>query len=544
MAKPFVSLDGEDKQGIRAEVWVQTGTAKITEIKPARNYKDKDWDPVTSTEKPANVGVKVTSEILRDGISGWISTSDPLYPKLVEAYSLGTDVEYRIEWQRNKEVDRTTSVKELRGYNEQTGKSDMGLSGQNGRNIFAGIDGMLAREAVTDPEEDPDRGGRHSAVGQKRKAKDEAPSGGASLSLDATLTGLATARAAGLPEGVVDAAAALALAAGATAKQVAEAGVSEQAPAQRREAARAHAKEATPYTAYNTDGRLNLGNSAVSAAFGAERFAHGLLAASRQAAFEAHNAAVLDGTVEAEIMNAPEPVEFGQSVALARALLDLCDRVQVGAYGGGRPDRMSSSHTRARSLVYQIIETSRPVPFGAEPEVRTEWMEAVIAEAVAQFQALAAIAFPGQAPAPAQQQQEQTPAEQPTPAPQAPAEQPAPAPQAPAEQPAPAPQVGVAGARPKPPVEGEDDFVAPTPELMVRFGTLCNDAGFAPGPESEISTYLNAKFGVSLARQVHGPALDQLVTWFEQRDEDAARQFRTRVLGDIGQAPADEAASA
>ena len=545
MAKPFVSLDGE-RNGVRAEVWVQTGTARITEIKAPRNWTGaKDWDPATSSEKPGNVSVKVTNEHIRDGVAGWLSTSDPLYRKVVEAYAQGTDVEYRVEWQRDKNLPRETPVKELRGYNPETDRSDMSMCGKNGGNIFAGMDGMLSKEAVTDPEEDPDRGGRVSAIGQARKAKAAAApeGGGQGLSLDATLTALATARAAGLPEGVTDAAAALALAAGATAKQVAEAGVSEQSPAQRREVARAHAKEATPYTAYNTDGRLNLGNFAVNAAFGAERFANGLLVADRLAAFEKFNAAVAAGEIEADLMDAPDVVSFGQAVGLAGVLLDLADRVQVGAYGGGRPDRMSNSHVRSRSLVYQAIGTTHPVPFGADVEVRTAWMEALVAECVKQFAALAAIAFPAerqQAPiskpaapaaaaqAPAPEPTQQAPVEQ-APAPE-PTQQ---APATPAQQ-VPAQQVGQQTRQAKPPVEGEDGYIPAAPDFVVRFGTLTNDAGFEHGPQSPVVAYLSKKFDVTLARQVHGPALQSLVEWFE-RQNNPALTFRDFVIRETGQ---------
>lgn len=547
MAKPFIALDGEDRQGVRAEVWVQTGTAQITEINPARSWsKDhKDWDAATSSEKPTNVSVKVTNDHIRDGISGWLSTSDPLYAKVVEAYAAGTEVEYRVEWQRNKELDRSTSVKELRGYNEDTGRSDMGLSGKNGKNIFAGLDAMLSKEAVTDPEEDPDRGGRVSAVGQARKAKAEAASaaGGPGLSLEMALTGLATARAAGLPEGVTDAAAALALAAGATAKQVAEAGVSEQSPAQRREAARAHAKEATPYTAYNTDGRLNLGSSAVQAAFGAERVAHGLLVADRLAVFEKHNSAVAAGEIEADLMEAPDAVLPGQAVAMAGVLLDLADRVQVGAYGGGRPDRMSNSHVRSRSLVYQAIESTHPIPFGADAPTRTAWMEALVAECVGQFAALASIAFPSERQAAPAQREQAAAAQAPATQQAVVQEQPAAA-VVPAEQ-APTQQVGQQVRQAKPPVEGEDGFIKPSSEVVVRFGTLTGDAGFTPAPDSPVGAYLTKKFGVTLARQVHGPALQALVEWFE-RQNDPALTFRNFVVRETGQdgSGQDQAASA
>ena len=128
------------------------------------------------------------------------------------------------------------------------------------------------------------------------------------------------------------------------------------------------------------------------------------------------------------------------------------DRVQVGAYGGGRPDRMANSHTRARSLVFDAVTGAHPMPFGAEVEVREAWITTVVEECIERFQALVAIAedvtFAGEVAAPAAQ------AEKPQEAQAKPVERIA-------AQPA---------AQPKPhvPVEGEEGFIAPAKEVIAE----------------------------------------------------------------------------
>lgn len=523
MAKPFTSHDGVDARGVRAEVWVQTGTGTVKEL----------------SENGKNVLVKMQVEGLKHPVQGWTSTTESIYPLLVEAKEQGREIAYRIESQRKQGVPRETPIAELRKTQE--------IANENTRSLFVGIDGTLSSEAVTNPAEDPHAGGRIPATG------DEAPapaSSGGGFSVEQALAGLAAARQGGLPESVIDATAALALAAGASVEQINAAGVQEQATAERRPVQRVLAKEAAPYMAYNTDGRVNLGSYMVQAACGAESLAADLLRENALVNAEEHNRAVAAGEIEGEPVS-PEPVNFRQAAALGAVLLDLADQVQVGTADGGRADRMSNSHTRARSFVYDAVKNRYPVPFAQGPEAQEAWKQQVIEEAVTRFKLAVRIAV--ESPEQPAQQTSQQPAAQQAPAAETAQQAPAAeqtAPQAPAAQHAEqAPAAGEQGdaqvhqirstqtEKIHVPVEGEEGFVAPTQEVLQRFAALALAAGFEATPQSPVLAYLNHKFHVGAARKVHGAALDKLVTWYEQQGEQAgAQKFRQHVLAETGAA--------
>jgi hypothetical protein len=585
MAKPFVSYDGADERGVRAQVWVQVGTGTVTKIE----HQDDE------TKQNVMVVLKSDHSAVKRPIKGWMSKKDPAYEAVVTAARTGQEVEYRVESQRKAGVDRTVPITDLR--------ADTETAGANTISILAGIDGVLTQEAVTTPTEDPAAGGRipapRDAAGPVTGAGGDQVDG---LTAERMLSALATARRTGLSAGVADAAAALALAAGASAQQVQDAGFSPQAAGARVEPRRAHAQEAAPHIRFNSDHRVNLGSYAVQAAFSAEQVAYEILAAAEQRVFEAHNAAVASGQIKGDPMVAPVPVDLTQAASLARVLLALADRVQVGAYGGGHPDRMANSHTRARSLVFDAVRTRYPVPFGMGSAARQGWMDSVVAEGVHRFRTLTAVSQEvPELPQPAEQdpqpagrqgradgartedaQGEAAPSEvtrgraarsdaaqddtaedetaqdgagASTGAQGQAARGDASAPQAArgnasvAEAPeadagaAEGPQGDVSapqapeaeGARPRrsssprPPVKGQGGFTAPSSRLVGRFGALVERAGFSSATHGPVLTYLEEKFGVTRAREVHGPALESLVRWYEQR-EDGVAAFRRHVL--------------
>lgn len=543
MAKPFVSHDGPDANGVRAEVWVQVGTGVVTKVEDSGRK---------------NVQVQIKAEHLERPLHGWLDKNDPLYPTVLDAQQTGRVVGYRIESQRRSGVDRTIPITDLR--------ETMDRAKENCLNILAGIDDTLSGEAVTNPAEDPHAGGRLPATSPRPSTASPTDlAGTAGLSVDRALAGLAAARAAGLPPGVIDAAVALALAAGANTRQVTTAGVTDT-PASQPEIRLPRAHEAAPYVEFNSDGRINLGSYAVQAAFSAEQVAYDLIheQSTRTARRTGGN---------------PEPVDLSQAAELGRVLLTLADRVQVGAYGGGRVDRMAASHTRARTLVYDAVTRRHPVPFGAtDPAARDKWVTAVVDEAVERFRHLAEIAHtvpsfdpadqsdtpPDQSDTPADPvdqsadpaDQSDTPvdtADQSAPPADPPADQPADTADQPVTQPElVAPDAGSTAAPPRgdavPPadpkgtggeprralVEGDDGFVPPSAETRDRFARLAAAAGFTASPTSPIVAYLHSKFGVNLTRKVHGPDLDRLVTWYEQQGERGVELFHRHVLAAAG----------
>lgn len=542
MAAPFVSRDGND-----SEVWVQVGSGVITELERQ------------NTDSP-NVNVKVTVPGLERPIHGWLQKADPIYPKVVEAFEQKREIAYRTESQRKKHVDPKAPIRELR--------ATMEIAKENTLNLFAAIDGELAAEAVTLPAQD------HKYAGARRRAEEgqdgsPAAAGGAGLSMDAALAGLAEGRKAGLPEAVVNASMALALAAGATAKQVADAGVAEQGPKERREVQRGFSMEAAPHIVSNTDGRENLGSYQVQAAFAAENVAYDLIEKNAISTAAKVNATKAEGEAQEPVQS----VNLSQALGLAKVLLSLADKVQIGAYGGGRVNRMANSHTRARALVFDAIRKRFPVPFGAAPDQRVEWEVEVVAEATERFVRLAQIAFEvsdftmaepkaqvpdqGQAaagPVEGTAGSEQAPGQpvqtEPVPEPgkagsdkasgpvEAAEQKPQPVPEqsgpVPAQE-APQPASQASGAKQKPPVEGQDGFIAPDSDTLARFGVLATSAGFQANPESPVLSYLEFTFGVRQARKIHGPALKALTDWYAGKGDEAPSMFAAKVNETVGQ---------
>lgn len=149
----FISHDGTDSNGVRAEVRVQKGVGKVVKIEKHENGK--------------TANVSVANPNLKHNIHGYINVSDPIFPLIEEAFESKADVHYRTEGQRKRSVDRATPMEELR--------PDMATAKQNITNIFAGINDRLSEEAVTNPSEDPDPGGRIRATNQDTASAPAAP---------------------------------------------------------------------------------------------------------------------------------------------------------------------------------------------------------------------------------------------------------------------------------------------------------------------------------------------------------------------------------
>lgn len=544
MGQQFTSLDGADNTGHRAEVLVCTGNGVVSQM----------------DDKGSNVKFMISNEVLRHPLGGWVSKKDPLFETLAEAHRAGREVSYRIEQQRKRSVDRRTPIADLRRSMEEAKTNCVW--------VFAGVDGVLGDEAVTNPAEDPAEGGRRRATGSPAPAAPQQASAPVASALDPkqALTALGEARQSGLPASIQDMLAALALMAGASQEQVLTVGVDPQQAPSRPQVRPACAAEAAPFKMTNTDGRLNLGSYAVQAAVGAENFAYDQIAAHAQAVADEHNAKVEAGEIEGDPIS-PRPVTFRMAAALGLRILDLADHVQVNTYGWRRPDRMATSHTRARSFVYDAIRTRYPVPFNADDAALQAWREAVINEGTERFRLAAEIADSFmEPPAPANSE----------PAPQdAAPEQAAPqveaaasmgsadasgagtsstpaaestadstsdvtsgatdvAPDAQASAAVTEPETSEVsrignGERRRALVEGDEGFEPPTPEVLSRFSALCEAAGFVPGPGSPLTTYLNSRFGVMTARQVHGADLDRMLAWYAAKGPRAAQMFAEHV---------------
>lgn len=129
MTAPFIAYDGRG-----SEVKIISGEGKIIEAQEKNNvtqFSVQDENP--KVERPN---------------SGWINNSDPLLQDLLKAKEENRIIKYRIEIQRRDGVDINTPIQELMG------KQDLAKAYKNTIKIFAGMDGKLSAEAVTDPAQD------------------------------------------------------------------------------------------------------------------------------------------------------------------------------------------------------------------------------------------------------------------------------------------------------------------------------------------------------------------------------------------------------
>lgn len=124
-------------------------------------------------------------------------------------------------------------------------------------------------------------------------------------------------------------------------------------------------EEARPWDYYNTDGSLNPGSYAMTAAVGMVELAAQLILE--------HNR--VTGAATGRPVETPTR---GQVLNLARRLIGAADEVQMNIRADGYSDRMDMSHTRARGAIRSALDLY-PVPFGAERDDRDRWHADLVA---------------------------------------------------------------------------------------------------------------------------------------------------------------------
>lgn len=321
----FISFDGVDENGVRAEVLVvvQVGATIIS---------------VNEGEGVAQIAFKSSNPKLVRPFKGWVLTEDSIFPYIQEAYKAGRSVNFRLEYQRKAKVDRSIPIKDLRKTIEE--------ANTNTRIIVAMVDDHVSSEAVTNPNEDPKAtGGRYVATDNEIQPNyEEAPV--QNNVNDVLNTVKKTIDSGTLPQGVIDSLIAQALLAGATPEQITDLlkGETEERPPVRN----VHfIKEAPPFKYYNADGSVNLGTASIGAVTGIQSLM---------------NLTILRLAKEQDIpvvsiRNFEEALDHFTTLSLA-----ICDAVQKKAYKSGKPDRGGASHTRIRSIFYDVIETFAPLP--------------------------------------------------------------------------------------------------------------------------------------------------------------------------------------
>lgn len=158
-SRSFITHDGVDENGVRAEVEVTVGTARVSKI-------DK-------RESSAKIEFKI--EYLKFPIGAWVNMDTPVFELAQKAYENQELVDFRIEQYRKRfdskthePIDRSIPLDVLLGKNDSNGSRDKDLAIQRTKRIVAGI-GFVGSEfvlntgahgeAVTNPREDPQYGG-------------------------------------------------------------------------------------------------------------------------------------------------------------------------------------------------------------------------------------------------------------------------------------------------------------------------------------------------------------------------------------------------
>lgn len=311
MARPFISYDGTDPQGRRAEVVVEVHTGTIKGV--------EEMDKVAK--------ITFNGDGLSNPVQGYIQLDDPVLDIIKEAKKTKETVEYRIEIVRKPGIDRSIPMTELR--------KDMEVARNNVKKIIAGINGTLTKEAVTDPAEDSGGNGVYKATETKNAPVGSPVAPQSSVSPEQALAALDAAIKAGVPHEAISAMVASSILAGVEPQKVLEVAYPQgnNAP---NTVHQTRSREEPVFRRYNTDGTLNLGSSQVIAGVSSENFARRILAPIN--------------TSE----NFAETVEKIASIVLA-----IADRIQVEAYGNtGNADRMAGSHTRIRGVIYDVIENT------------------------------------------------------------------------------------------------------------------------------------------------------------------------------------------
>jgi len=330
MSQEFITHDGADANGVRAEVVVIKGRGKVKEATLGNNDK--------------SVQVFIFEENLKLPIKGWANVGTPIHDEINRALASGEDIDYRIEIQRKNAIDRALTMEEVRP------KGDMVTANKNAIRILAQLGDVVSEEAVTHPSEDQASSfGRHKATGAEQSPNATPGGSGASISPATVLEGLRSLAGGNATPDVVAAALGAAIALGVNVSDALKAVTSDDNSSQERPIQRgSYSSEAKPWDLWNSDGNENLGHARFAAGTGAEGFVRGQLAKA-----EIKDAALEDGTAY-----------------FTGLVLSIADRVQVKAYGDGfRPDRASGSHARIRGIVYDTIENYYPFPLKATDNV-------------------------------------------------------------------------------------------------------------------------------------------------------------------------------
>lgn len=148
-AAPFIAFDGPDEKGVRAEVKVIVGYGSVDSIEPSK------------AGKASKVSFEVDNTKYK--VSGWAPVDSEVMKNIEKAQADGVPIHFRVENRRKEHVDRSTPIAEV------APPRDMAAANDNIHKSLAAVrldesdDWVISPHAVTRIDEDPSRGGLHSA---------------------------------------------------------------------------------------------------------------------------------------------------------------------------------------------------------------------------------------------------------------------------------------------------------------------------------------------------------------------------------------------
>lgn len=338
MAKPFISLDGPDDRGVRAEVFVEVGSGPVTAIEGL-------------TEGKRNVRVVIEPTMLTRPVYGWLQAEDPIVAIAQQAMETGNEVRYRVESQRRSGVDREIPIQKLR---ENPAEASKQVS-----RILAGLNGTPSLEAVTNPSEDPSTStGRIPATDMPATTTQPSPATGTLNIAEA----IAVARTQRMDSAAIDVLTALAIAHG---QDLPPAPHTPDTSGEVTGGTRP--REEPPYALSDSDGQANAGSYAVTGALYLLNWATEQL-----------------GPIPSDADPTTIAAQHDRAQTLAGLVMGMADHVQVAVRGGGRPQRNSASHTAARRVLCALME-SDGLPVGRPRTEIDAWMNRAITTAIRQY---------------------------------------------------------------------------------------------------------------------------------------------------------------
>lgn len=141
-ARPFISYDGPDENGVRAEVKVTKGFGNVSTIEPS------------AAGKAFKVSFSV--ENTKYETSGWAPLDSAVLKKVQEAKERGEPIHFRVETRRKPNIDRTTPIAELSDLSRAKDSIVKSLAAVK---FDEDAEWTISQQAVTHMAEDPPTGG-------------------------------------------------------------------------------------------------------------------------------------------------------------------------------------------------------------------------------------------------------------------------------------------------------------------------------------------------------------------------------------------------